>query len=123
MDVDQARESISNSILFVGNDLSFDVTRAGIITVIDGEDVKTDDSTFSVTGANASIDPRLIDGTNILSGDRKLLIIYEENMTIEVNDIFIIDGSAWFVVNPQPVKPTGDVLCWHPILRKGSGSA
>lgn len=119
MNYDMIIASMNQAIDTFSNGAVYTVRRKGSVTVVNGEDVITPATEFTVSGAVASIDPRMVDGTTVKSGDRKMLI-KAAGFTLQQADTFLLDDGSWYVVNPQPVQPGGDVIAWHPILRKGA---
>ena len=61
-------------------------------------------------------DTRLIDGTNILSGDVKL--VSDPQVEINQGDPIRINGERYIVIEPGQVKPSDTVLAYQSQLRR-----
>lgn len=98
------------------NGIAFPLVRGGGVTVNDyGMEVDVPEENFSVTGIVVEYSPREIDGKLILTGDTGLVTTNE--FEIRVGDRIDVYGKLYRVIEPNPVKPAGVLICFRPQLR------
>ncbi|QHJ82309.1 MAG: hypothetical protein [Bacteriophage sp.] len=69
-----------------------------------------------LTGLVRDVSIRDVNGDSIRSGDKRG--IFGGDQLIDVGMIIYVDGIQYRVTDPRPVKPTGTVVAYRPILRR-----
>ncbi len=102
--------------LLTENGKAYPLTRGGT-TIRDqyGKEVTTPAVTGAVTGVITEYSSREIDGSLIATGDKKLAATAETE--VRIDDRIEIDGKAWRVVQPNPVKPADVLISYNIQLR------
>lgn len=102
--------------LLTENGKAYQLTRGGS-TIRDqfGKEVTTPAVTATVTGVITEYSSREIDGSLIATGDKKLAATAETE--VRIDDRIEIDGKAWRVVQPNPVKPADVLISYNIQLR------
>ena len=76
--------------------------------------------TFKVPGAVFDIELKYVDGTNILKGDKRLLLsAVGITSPIDTTTRITIGAVKHAVVDPGPFAPAGDVIFYSAIVRSG----
>lgn len=89
---------------------------SGGVTIINGQEVYYPTANVQIKGLVRDINRRDIDGEYIKFGDKRG--IFTADVVIEFGYKITIDGEKYTVVDPRPVKPTGTVIAYRPILRR-----
>lgn len=97
------------------NGMVFPLIRGGGVTIEDGIETEMPEEKFSVTGIVVEYSPREIDGKLILAGDTRLAATNEQE--IRIGDFIDVYGKLYRVIEPNPVKPAGVLICYRPQLR------
>lgn len=117
MDYNEIQSLIGEGIAFMSDgDGFFDVKRGGGVKIENGKEVSTPVERFRVYGLCREVAFRDIDGDTIRAGDKRGIFNVEHD--IMTGDVITIDGEAFRVVNPRPVRPTGTTVAYRPILRR-----
>lgn len=88
----------------------------GSVEIIDGVEVPVSGEVAIVKGLVREIKARDIDGEFIQAGDKRG--IFTAAIPIKQGYRIDVDGEAYIVVDPRPVKPTNTVVAYRPILRR-----
>lgn len=91
-------------------------TGAGYVEVIDGVEVEIPAQEFQIKGLIRDINSRDVDGEFIQFGDKRG--IFTAEIPMKQGYQITVDGEVYTIVNPRPVKPTGTVVGYRPVLRK-----
>lgn len=97
------------------NGLSYSMIRGGGVENVDGVEIEVPEKPLSVTGVKVDYAPKEIDGTNILSGDIRLVVTAEQD--VQIGDRIEVDGIMYRVQKPNPVKPADVIIVYKPQLR------
>lgn len=117
MDYDEVRDLIEQGIEIMSDgDGWFDVRRGGGVKIVNGNEVSTPTIRFKVYGFIRDVSTRDVDGENILASDKRGTFKHDPEL-ITGDEVFV-DGEAYRIVNLRPVKPTGTVVAYRPILRR-----
>lgn len=124
MDYNAIREMASSGIAFFSDgDGEFEIitSRGGVTIGDDGKEYYAPEQRGTVYGLVRDIKARDINGETILPGDKRG--IFNADTAIEVDMVVIVDGEHWVVTDARPIKPTGTVVAYRPILRRISVNA
>lgn len=88
----------------------------GGVKMVHGKEVKEDPVWGIVKGLVRDINDRDINGDTILAGDKRG--IFTHQVEIKKDMRIIVDNETYVVVNPRPIRPTGTVIAYRPILRR-----
>lgn len=91
-------------------------TGNGGVEIVDGVEVPVSGGVALIKGLVREIKTRDIDGEYIQFGDKRG--IFTSEVPILQGYRIIVDDETYTVVDPRPVKPTGTVLAYRPILRR-----
>lgn len=91
-------------------------TGAGYVDVIGGVEVDVPVQSFQIKGIVREIKNRDIDGEFIQFGDKRG--IFTSEVEIKQGYQITVDSEVYVVVDARPVKPTGTVVAYRPILRR-----
>lgn len=91
-------------------------TGVGYVDVIDGVEVEVPAQSFQIKGLVREIKNRDIDGEFIQFGDKRG--IFTSEVEIRQGYQVTVDSEVYVVVDARPVKPTGTVVAYRPILRR-----
>lgn len=91
-------------------------TGVGYVDVIDGVEVEVPAQSFRIKGLVREIKSRDIDGEFIQFGDKRG--IFTSEVEIKQGYQVTVDSEVYVVVDARPVKPTGTVVAYRPILRR-----
>lgn len=113
MPIDYRRMRNTATRLLTENGKAYQLTRGGG-TIRDqfGKEVTIPTITATVTGVITEYSSREIDGSLIVTGDKKLSATFETE--VRIDDHIDIDGKKWRVMRSNPVKP-GNVLISYSI--------
>ncbi|AUV57181.1 head closure Hc1 [Enterobacter phage Ec_L1] len=84
--------------------------------VIGGKEVVIPEERSVIKGAVRDVNDRDVNGDSIRAGDKRGFFTCDQE--IKQGMRIIIDGEAYTVVNARPIKPTGTVVAYRPILRR-----
>ncbi|HFV9215007.1 TPA: hypothetical protein ACIAHZ_004393 [Enterobacter roggenkampii] len=115
MAINYQRMQATTTRMLKQNGIAHNVTRKGTLIVIGGVEHRSEDIQFIATGVKTDYAPGEIDGTVIENGD--IRIVFTAEKEIKIGDVVDIDGTAYRVVKPNPVKPAVLVLCYKAQLR------
>lgn len=103
--------------IFSDSDGTFTMeTGKGGVEIVDGVEFPVSGSTALINGLVREIKTRDIDGDYIQFGDKRG--IFTSEVPILQGYRIIVDDETYTVVDPRPVKPTGTVVAYRPILRR-----
>lgn len=103
--------------IFSDSDGTFTMeTGRGGVEIIDGVEVPASGGVAVINGLVREIKTRDIDGEYIQFGDKRG--IFTSKVPILQGYKIVVDGETYVVVDPRPVKPTGTVVAYRPILRR-----
>lgn len=88
----------------------------GSVEMVNGVEVPASPSIGQVKGVIREIKARDVDGEYIQFGDKRG--IFTAQVEIKQGYQIKVDGETFVVVDPRPVKPTGTVVGYRPILRR-----
>lgn len=91
-------------------------TGVGYVDVINGVEVEVPAQSFQIKGLVREIKNRDIDGEFIQFGDKRG--IFTSEVEIKQGYQVTVDSEVYMVVDARPVKPTGTVVAYRPILRR-----
>ena len=91
-------------------------TGKGGVEIVDGVEAPATGGTALIKGLVREIKTRDIDGEYIQFGDKRG--IFTSEVPIIQGYRIIVDDETYTVVDPRPVKPTGTVVAYRPILRR-----
>lgn len=112
-----ARLATSGINFFRGGSGEFDcVTSASGTKMVNGEEVYEPKQTVAVKGFVRDPKFREIDGEAILANDK--LGCFDNSQKIEKGFQIVIDGEAYVVTDPRPIRQTNVTVCYRPILRR-----
>lgn len=116
MAINYLRMRATATRLLTENGKTYQLTRGGT-TVRDqfGKEVTTPAVSAGVTGVITEYSSREIDGSLIITGDKKLAATFETEVSID--DRIEIDGKKWRVIKPNPVKPADVLISYNIQLR------
>lgn len=115
MAINYSRMRATATRLLTENGMQYGVLRKGSIKVVAGKEIREPDLSFTATGVRTDYEPKEIDGTNILSGDVRIVFTAEKELL--VGDLIEVDSKQYRIVKPHPVKPAKLVLCYQVQLR------
>ncbi|WP_279025573.1 hypothetical protein [Gibbsiella quercinecans] len=102
---------------FSDGDGVFEIILSGGGVVFEGgREVVKSEQRGQVKGAVREVKDRDINGDTILAGDKRGFFTHD--VAIEKGMIIIVDGEHYTVVSARPIKPTGTVVAYRPILRR-----
>ena len=101
--------------LISGNGTTWSITRPGKVEVIAGVEHVQPEQQLTAVGVRTDYQPAEVDGELIQGGDVR--IVFTDETPLMIGDLVDIDGSAFRVVKPNPVKPASLVLCYRAQLR------
>lgn len=118
MDYNQVRNMAADGInLMSDSDGIYEIiVSGGGVQVIEGEEVHVEPVSAIVKGLVRDVNSRDVDGETILAGDKRGIFSYHQEIKKDMR--IIVDGETYVVVNPRPIKPTGTVIAYRPILRR-----
>ncbi|MCF0178632.1 MAG: hypothetical protein HUJ97_00100 [Bacteroidales bacterium] len=96
----------------------FDATTQPTFAIVNGYEQSTPGRSYTVKGVIREFKARDIDGDIIKFGDRRG--IFTADSVISEGDRVYIDNEAYTVIDPRPVKPTGTVIAYRPVLRRAA---
>lgn len=96
----------------------FEATTQPTFAIVNGLEVSTPGSSYSVKGVIREFKARDIDGDIIKFGDRRG--IFTADSVVSEGDRIYLDNEAYTVIDPRPVKPTGTVIAYRPVLRRAA---
>lgn len=96
--------------------MKYPVLRKGVVSIVNGKEIVTENQIFSATGIKTNYNPIEIDGTVIQSGD--IQMVFSADIELKINDIVTIDGEKYLIKQPNPVKPADVLICYKAQLRK-----
>ncbi|WWD11003.1 head closure Hc1 [Escherichia phage Phagiculus] len=96
----------------------FEATTAPSVQIVAGREVLSPGRSYTVKGVIREFKARDIDGDIIIFGDRRG--IFTADSVISEGDRIYVDQEAYTVVDPRPVKPTGTVIAYRPVLRRAA---
>lgn len=105
------------NLLSDGNGI-FEATTQPTISIVNGYEVRTPGTSYTVRGVIREFKARDIDGDIIKFGDRRG--IFTADSVVSEGDRIYIDQEAYTVIDPRPVKPTGTVIAYRPVLRRAA---
>ena len=91
-------------------------TGAGYVEIVNGVEVEVPAQTFQLKGLVREIKTRDIDGEFTQFGDKRG--IFTAQVEIKQGYQIKVDSETFVVIDPRPVKPTGTVVGYRPILRR-----
>ncbi|HED1243229.1 TPA: hypothetical protein R4S04_001059 [Enterobacter bugandensis] len=115
MAIDYQRVQARTTRMLRQNGVAYNITRKGSVAVIGGVEHKTEAVRFTAVGVKTEYAPGEIDGTVIVNGD--VQIVFTAEQEIKISDVVDIDGTAYRIVKPNPVKSGAVVLCYKAQLR------
>lgn len=92
------------------------IVSGGGVKIVNGKEVTTQEVRATIKGLVREIQDRDINGETILAGDKRGIFTHE--VEIKKGMRIIVDGEHYTVVNARPVKPTGTVIAYRPVLRR-----
>lgn len=92
------------------------ITGTGSVQIVNGVEVEVAGGVALVKGLVREIANRDIDGDYIQFGDKRG--IFTSQVPILQGYRIVVDGEQFVVTDPRPVKPTGTVVAYRPILRR-----
>lgn len=101
--------------LLTENGTTWKVIRPGKVSVVAGVEHTQLPFTFDAVGVRSDYKPFEVDGTTIQGGDVR--IVFTADAELLVGDVVEVDGRAFRIVEPNPVKPSTLVLCYRAQLR------
>jgi len=107
-------EQIANDLLS-GFGKQFYVKRPGKVERVNGVEVKTPGTIYTITGVVAQYKPFEINGKTIISGDMKLAATARNE--VQIGDVVKVDGKDWRIMEPGPAKPAEKLICYVMQLR------
>lgn len=124
MDYEQIRAMAAQGISFFSdadgeNAYKIITSGGGVVIGDDGLEVTLPEQTAYLSGLVRDINIRDINGDSIKAGDKRG--IFNADIPIDFGMVIYVDGEAYTVVNPRPIKPTGTVVAYRPILRRIAG--
>ena len=81
-----------------------------------GDDIIPSEVSEDIFGVIRDISARDINGETILAGDKRG--IFTHDIAINQGDEIDVYGERYRVVDPRPVRPSGLVVAYRPILRR-----
>lgn len=96
------------------------ITGGGVQTGPDGKEVVVPEESALLTGLVRAVSVRDINGESIRAGDKRG--IFGPDIEIKMGMVIYVDGEAYSVVDPRPIKPTKTVVAYRPILRRVAGA-
>ena len=69
----------------------------------------------SITAILTDYKEGMIDGVNILSGDKQVIASYD--CGYQVGDSLVIDGKDYTIVDPKPINPNGSLQVFEMQVR------
>ena len=69
----------------------------------------------SITAILTDYKESMIDGVNILSGDKQVIASYD--CGYQVGDSLVIDGKDYTIVDPKPINPNGSLQVFEMQVR------
>lgn len=81
-----------------------------------GKDIIPGEVVMTIKGAIRNVNDSDINGETILAGDKRGFFTHD--VPIMEGDEIEVDGERYRVVNARPVKPTGTVVAYRPVLRR-----
>lgn len=115
---DSIRAQASAGIAFFAgeNPAIHKVIIPGKISIVNGREVKTPETSQEVSGVIRDVTARDINGETILAGDKKG--IFNHKLEIKEGMLIEVDGARYKVTDPRPIKPGSVVVAYRPILRR-----
>ena len=99
-----------------GGDIALTRESDGSINPITGVVTSGTDASVTTTGLLVSFADKMIDGTRILDGDRKLVISSEHEPL--PSDKPVIGGEEWSIVKINPIKSVDVAVVYFVQVRK-----
>lgn len=97
------------------NGTTWQITRPGKVEVIAGVEHMQPEQQLTAVGVRTDYQPAEVDDKLIKAGD--LRIVFTDETLLKIGDLVDIDGTPYRIVKPNPVQPTGLVLCYRAQLR------
>lgn len=118
MDYNQVRNAALDGINMMSdhNGIYAILLSGGGVKMVHGKEVKVEPVWGVVKGLVRDINDRDINGDTILAGDKRG--IFTHQVEIKKDMRIIVDEETYVVVNPRPIRPTGTVIAYRPILRR-----
>ena len=95
------------------------ISGGGVKIGSDGKEVKVDEQSAMLTGLVRAVSINSINGESIKVGDMRG--IFGPEVPIDFGMRIVVDGKMYTVIDPRPIKPTGTVVAYRPILRRVAG--
>lgn len=90
--------------------------RGGGVTMVNGVEVVQPEEVLTIQGVIRDIQARDVNGDTIRADDKRGIFTFEEY--INKGNWIVVDGVKYEVVDPRPIKPSGTVVAYRPILRR-----
>ncbi|EIY5055169.1 hypothetical protein ML056_003481 [Klebsiella variicola] len=101
--------------LISGNGTTWQITRPGKVTVVAGVEQVQPEQQLTAVGVRTDYQPAEVDDKLIQAGDVR--IVFTDETPLMIGDLVDIDGTAYRIVKPNPVKPGALLLCYRAQLR------
>lgn len=88
----------------------------GSVEMVNGVEVPSSPPIGQIKGVIREIKTRDVDGEYIQFGDKRG--IFPASSNLQEGWVILVDGERYTIVDPRPVKPTGTVVAYRPILRR-----
>lgn len=115
MPINYQRMRATAKRLISGNGTTWQITRPGKVEVIAGVEHVQPEQQLTAVGVRTDYQPSEVDGKLIQGGDVR--IVFTADAPLMIGDLVDIDGTAYRIENPNPVKPGNLVLCYRAQLR------
>lgn len=114
----QAQASAGINFFLGGKSTPYKLITPGGLSIVNGEEVMSPETSQDVLGVIRDVTSRDIDGESILAGDKKG--IFDHKVAFSKGMLIDIDGERFTVVDPRVIKPGDAVVAYRPILRRVS---
>lgn len=124
MDYASIRAMASQGVAFFSdgdgeNDFKIIINGGGVTIGPDGSEIHNPPQEAYLSGLVRDVNIRDVNGDSIKAGDKRG--IFNADVPIDFGMVIYVDDEAYTVVNPRPIKPTGTVVAYRPILRRIAG--
>lgn len=92
------------------------IISGGGVKIVNGKEVTVQEQRGMVKGLVRDVQDREINGESILVGDKRGIFNAAQEITKGMR--IIVDDEYYTVTNARPIKPTGTVVAYRPILRR-----
>lgn len=118
MNYDEIRKRATAGIQFFSDENGdFEIIiSGGGVKIVNGKEVTVQEVRGIVRGFVRDVNDRDINGESILAGDKRGCFDYSQEVKKGMR--IIVDDEWYTVVNARPIKPTGTVIAYRPILRR-----